>query len=106
VTGLPAELRTDRLHAGTVGDQVGRRAEILEPAADHRHLIQPDRGEHDPHDRIQAEHRALGGRQHGQADRHAIGGDRDDDRNNDGRKIGPVRLPAQHTQQNEDCQQR
>ena len=56
-----AERDDDRLHPRVVGDEVEGRAQILEATTGHRHLVEHDGGEDDPHDREKAEDRALGG---------------------------------------------
>ena len=78
-----------RLEARVVGDAAERRAQVLEPAADHRQLVEPDRGEDDPHDREQAEDGALGRGQQREPDRHPVRGDGDDDRDGDARRARP-----------------
>jgi hypothetical protein len=46
------------------------RAQVLEAAGAHRHLVEQDRREDDPHDREEAERGALGRREGGETDRH------------------------------------
>jgi hypothetical protein len=82
-----------------------RGAQVLEAATDHRHLVEPDRREDDPHDRKQAEDRTLGGGERGQAEWHAVGDDGHEDRDAEGGQAGPVRLPSQHAEQDEDREQ-
>ena len=48
-------------HLDVYKRQVEGRAQILEATTGHRHLVEHDGGEDDPHDREKAEDRALGG---------------------------------------------
>jgi hypothetical protein len=64
-----------------------------------RHLVDPDRVDHDPQDREESEDGAFGARQRRLADRHAVHGD--GDRNSDGqrhqcRNPGPQAQHAEH----------
>jgi hypothetical protein len=87
-----AEGDDDRLHPRVVREHVERRAQVLEPAADHGDLVEPDRAEDDPHDREEAVDGALGGRQQGEPRRHVEGRDRDGDRDGDGCEPGQCAL--------------
>src|SRR6266536_1435758 len=69
------------------------------------HVVDPDRVDHDPHDREEPEGRPFRRSVEGLPDRHAVDGDRDDEGDREGHQCGPVRLPAQPTQQHEQDQE-
>ncbi|BDZ57457.1 hypothetical protein GCM10025872_11140 [Barrientosiimonas endolithica] len=80
-------------------------AQVLEPAAHHGDLVEHDRAEDDPHDREEAEHGALGGAEQGEVGGHPEGQHRDEDGDGQRREPGPVRLPAQGAERDEDREQ-
>ena len=73
-----AEGDEDGLDPGIVRDAVDDGAEIEEASGTHREFVEPDGGDHDPHDREQSEDGALGRGQPGEADGHVVDEDGDD----------------------------
>jgi hypothetical protein len=67
-----AEGDDDRLDARIIGDDIDDQPQVLEMARAHSELIEPDRGDDDPHDGEQAEGEALRRRQPSQSDRHSV----------------------------------
>ena len=101
-----AERDDDGLDARVVGEGVDHAPEVLEAAAAHRQLIEPDRIEHDPHDREQPEDETLRGRQECEVDRHPETEHRDQDGDRESGQSRPVRLPAQHAEREEHREER
>ena len=100
-----AERDDDALDPWVTGDPVERGPQVLEPAADHGQLIEPDRRDDDPHDREDAVHRALRGGQQGQVDRHPEGEDRHQDRRRQAGQAGDVGLDLEEAQEDEHHEQ-
>ena len=101
-----AEGDDDRLDSRVVGDDVDDQPEVFEAPRAHGELVEPDRGDDDPHDREQTEGESLRRRQRSETDGHSVGGDRDDESDADGGQSGPMGLPLQCPEGDEDRQQR
>jgi hypothetical protein len=74
-----AEGDQHRLDALIVADLGERAPQHVEVAGGHRHVVDPDRIDHDPHDREQAVGRAVQRGVERIADRHRVDNGRDDD---------------------------
>ena len=101
-----AEGDDDGLDTRVIGDDVDDQPQVFEVARAHGELVEPDRGDDDPHDREQPEGESLRRRQSGESDGHSVGGDRNDESDADGGQSGPMGLPLQCAEGDEDRQQR
>jgi hypothetical protein len=66
------------------------------------HVVDPDRGDDDPHDRKEAKGSAFGRRQCGLADRHAVDDQRDRHRHPQRYQRRPLSLHAHPAEQEEE----
>ena len=91
----------DRLDTRVVRDEVEGCAQVVEAAAHDGDLVEHDRAEDDPHDREETEDRTLGRGQQCEVHGHLERQDGDEDRDGQRRQAGPVGLPSQCAERDE-----
>ena len=101
-----AERDDHGLDALVLGDRAERAPQHREVPGLDGHVVDPDRHDHDPHDREEAEHGALARGQRGLADRHAVDDQRDEHRHSERDQRRPLRLHLQAAEQHEQGQDR
>ena len=100
-----AERDDDRLDPLVVTDPGERPAQHVEVPGHHGHVVDPDRVDHDPQDREEAERRALGRRPERLPDRHRVDEHGDEERDEQRDQRGHPGPHPQHAEQDEQRQQ-
>src|ERR1035441_8649738 len=104
--GTEAESDDDHLDALVVGHRAERPAQDGEVPGLHRHVVDPQRVDDDPHDREEAERRTLRAGVESLPERHPVDGDRHHHRHGQGDQRSPLGLHPHTAQQHEQRQQR